>query len=912
MLRRYSTQHPPYVSDFFAKRKFAAHYDRIAGYFSSSVFGLSKEVLEHQKIRIVCNTDVDIDDLHIANIFSHQEKIKNEWISQRDRLFDLINKNENFKALYEGLKSGRIQIRLMAKKHYGFIHGKAGILTFPDGSQTSFVGSVNETYAGWGHNYEILWEDNSKESIEWTQREFDFLWNSPHAIDLPDFVIEDIGKIQKREFSSVEKWKKGLDALKDGGIEDISLSAAFLNTPIYQEDNGFWAHQKDFIELAFSRHLTIGARMVLADMVGLGKTLQLGAMAKLVALTSDKPILIIVPKNLMEQWREELRENLSVPVSMWCSGGWEDNEGNRADLPIDQCPTRIALVSSGIITNSPENKRKLEAVEYDLVIVDEAHKARRKEFAKISGKPLKFNQDDNRLLDFIYQVSPRTRSILLATATPVQIDPIEAWDLLWVMAHGNDMVLGSDRSLWRNNPKWMIEGFKKGFLNEYDTEKLALLADPFLPHEEAVRSFSFENARKQLNMQPTDFRADLNALSPTRRSQLEEKISSRKFMKEYNPFTFSIIRRRRSTLEKEGKLKKITVNLCDDEPLELDPRFKKAFQIAEEFCGELSRRTNKSSGFIKTMILRRVCSSAVAGYNTVRKMLDWKDEHEELMESLAEEEFVADETSEIKAFKNLTAKEMDLLIDLEKELYASLGSDPKWARIKSFLIDRNWREKGCVLFSQYYDTAYWVFKRLQEAFPDEMIGLYAGSGKSKIYRDGEETSVDKNELKRLVATGDIRLLPGTDAASEGLNLQSLSSLINLDLPYNPTRLEQRQGRIRRPGQKEPSVNVVNLMYADSVDERVHQLLSERFENIYELFNEFPEYITMIWAETAVGNNNEAKENIRQIQDAKRKEPFELQERPVQDYSKWERNHICIEEEEAERLLKNKWYWLCTE
>jgi superfamily II DNA/RNA helicase len=68
----------------------------------------------------------------------------------------------------------------------------------------------------------------------------------------------------------------------------------------------------------------------------------------------------------------------------------------------------------------------------------------------------------------------------------------------------------------------------------------------------------------------------------------------------------------------------------------------------------------------------------------------------------------------------------------------------------------------------------------------------------------------------MVQRGELRLLLGTDAASEGLNLQRLGALINLDLPWNPTRLEQRKGRIQRIGQLRDTVRVYNMRYQDSV------------------------------------------------------------------------------------------------
>ena len=78
------------------------------------------------------------------------------------------------------------------------MHGKAGVITFNDGTKTSFIGSANETYSSWKLNYEIIWEDDSTESVEWVQSEFDYFWNSPFAVNLCDFIINDIKRISDR------------------------------------------------------------------------------------------------------------------------------------------------------------------------------------------------------------------------------------------------------------------------------------------------------------------------------------------------------------------------------------------------------------------------------------------------------------------------------------------------------------------------------------------------------------------------------------------------------------------------------------------------------------------------------------------------------------------------------------------
>jgi superfamily II DNA/RNA helicase len=133
--------------------------------------------------------------------------------------------------------------------------------------------------------------------------------------------------------------------------------------------------------------------------------------------------------------------------------------------------------------------------------------------------------------------------------------------------------------------------------------------------------------------------------------------------------------------------------------------------------------------------------------------------------------------------------------------------DPKYAVVLDCLKRRGWLEKGCIIFSQYYDSVQWLAEQLVNDLPGERIAIYAGSGKSGIWQDGRFTAVGREDIKLQVRRGEIRLLLGTDAASEGLNLQRLGTLINLDLPWNPTRLEQRKGRIQRIGQLSDTVYV---------------------------------------------------------------------------------------------------------
>ena len=143
------------------------------------------------------------------------------------------------------------------------MHGKAGVITYKDGRKTAFIGSMNETKSALTTNYEIVWEDDSADSVCWVQEEFDFFWNNLNAVPLCDFVIADIKRITQRHIVPLIDWKKAVNP-------DVAPIA--VEEPIYRKESGLWAHQKYFVMRAFNEHKTPGgARLLLADMVGLSK-----------------------------------------------------------------------------------------------------------------------------------------------------------------------------------------------------------------------------------------------------------------------------------------------------------------------------------------------------------------------------------------------------------------------------------------------------------------------------------------------------------------------------------------------------------------------------------------------------------------------------------------------------------------
>ena len=368
----------------------------------------------------------------------------------------------------------------------------------------------------------------------------------------------------------------------------------------------------------------------------------------------------------------------------------------------------------------------------------------------------------------------------------------------------------------------------------------------------------------------------------------------------HNPYIRTFVLRTREYLEKtidpetdEPYLTPVSVRLhgeSDADAIQFPPFLEEAYHAAEDFCGLLAERAN--TGFFRTLLLRRMGSTMEAGRQTVQRILnDWHGLDESEDDEERDDEFGA-----------LTPTERETLLRLERALNANRERDPKYAAIRRLLVDERWLHHGCIVFSQYFDSVWWLAQQLTADFPDEPIGIYAGANRSGVMLRGVFERRQRDALKDAVRWSGVRLLLGTDAASEGLNLQRLGSLINLDLPWNPSRLEQRKGRIQRIGQIRPEVDVYNMRYANSVEDRVHQLLSQRLERISHLFGQLPDTLEDVWVKVALGKLEEARQTIDAVPE---RHPFALRYHEVERVD-WESCARVLDDDTKQRSLVRGW------
>jgi superfamily II DNA/RNA helicase len=219
---------------------------------------------------------------------------------------------------------------------------------------------------------------------------------------------------------------------------------------------------------------------------------------------------------------------------------------------------------------------------------------------------------------------------------------------------------------------------------------------------------------------------------------------------------------------------------------------------------------------------------------------------------------------------------------------------------------RTWLEHGCIVFSQYYDTAYWVASELAQDLPGEPVAVYAGTGKSGIFRDEAFSSIDREEIKKAVKKRQVRLVVATDAACEGLNLQTLGTLINVDLPWNPSRLEQRLGRIKRFGQARRTVDMLNLVYHDTQDEKIYQVLSRRLKDKFDIFGGLPDTIEDEWIESEEKLVEMMDQYIHLRQQAKDVFEVRYEETIDPDKNRWELCSRVLARKDVIERLSESW------
>ena len=289
----------------------------------------------------------------------------------------------------------------------------------------------------------------------------------------------------------------------------------------------------------------------------------------------------------------------------------------------------------------------------------------------------------------------------------------------------------------------------------------------------------------------------------------------------------------------------------------LDEYLRREYGLYEKI---LSGHHRNVIGFVRTIYHQRFVSSFTAAYETIKNRREFLEallrNDEEALSRMAsqlldEEELEMDEDEMIDAMKallrnpmgrNVILRELNRVKELERILHPySLdvlsSDDPKLMKIVEIVDDMVSKGHRVLIFSKYTDTVKAVVSfiiRHSKLLSESDIGIYTGKG-GEVYDRGQGkfVNVSKETVSKLLHKGDMLVLVCSDAASEGINLQAADVVINVDLPWNPAKVEQRIGRADRLGQKAEKVIVKNVWYPESIEAEMYRVLFQRKE-LYNL------------------------------------------------------------------------------
>jgi len=833
----------------------ATRYDRCCSYFSSTVlsaaargFGRLIERLQamaddvpRPAVRLVVNEEMSQEDVRALVETGDTTKLE-ETLAKRFKSPKYLLEKQRLAMLGWLAKHGLLEVRVGVMRHgTGIVHAKFGVMTDEAGNAVVFSGSGNESARGIASNYERLevstsWDD-SERYAEYSE-EFDQLWTDTHpdvhTVDLPEALRLKLIKFAPKETPLTEP-TNALARQKAAMIWNFVVEAPYLRNGETACDAtamvDMWPHQWRVVEEVAEAW---PSGRLLCDEVGMGKTIEaILVLRRLMAGRGVARALILVPAGLTRQWQSELREKggLTVPrLEGTDTLTWPDESRERTTGLSEVLKQDVLVMSRETARTESNRSVLLNAAAWDLVLLDEAHAARRKR--QIEGE---FNAG-TLLLELLRQLQLRrkARGIILLSATPMQTHAWEPWDLLSVLGEGGPWL--AEFSCVRDYYE-AIAGIEEGRLTQHAARRAAAVinADPDFP--------------RPLPGHPTDGSTEDIAgtmvfAKPSEQDALVKQLRSG------SPLARRMHRNSRNTLRRYFEL-----GLLDSPPPErrvydmsFDYRDAGERNISRSVTRYIDRRYDelesekRGKGFVMTVYRRRASSCPLAierslerrrrGLLSVLKQraydadLSYQDTPELLdLDDLPEDEGSGKVSAALPSDPRIARKELEEVEGLLQEIRALGGTDTKLDEFFGVLKEVTDDGRPALVFTQYTDTLEYLRDNLVGHY-GQRLGCFTGSGGERW--DGEAwRAVTKDAIARDLQRGELGVMVCTDAASEGLNLQAAGALVNYDLPWNPSRIEQRIGRIDRIGQEYPDVRVVNLFLRDSVDDQVYRALRRR-------------------------------------------------------------------------------------
>ena len=781
------------------------YFDVLVGYFRTSGFHLLYESFEHiEKIRILVGLNVDRKTFEIIdhaqgqlqlNFESHQQTqtaFSNGLAQEMEHSPDTYNTEIGVKKFVEFIQSGKLEIKAHPSQN---IHAKVYISRFPAGHYDYgrvITGSSNFSQSGLVGNYEFNVELKNSSDVKYALEKFEALWLD--AVDISEAYIDTINK---------RTW------LNDQ-ISPYELYMKFLYEYFKEEinvDQDIDVHlPPGFLELEYQKQATVSARKILdsyngvflADVVGLGKTF----ISALLAQQLPGKKLVICPPVLKEYWERTFYEfNVSVVVE---SMGKLDH----------------------IINKNPDR--------FDYIFVDEAHR---------------FRNEVTQSYEKLHRIC-WGKKIILVSATPLN-NTIED--------------IYSQLKLFQAPKKSLIPGVPN--LDRFFAERRKYL--------------------NQLDKGTPEYFEAVKTVAQQVRTQILNHVMVRRTRKEIVNFFSEDISKQGLSFPELADPERIIYSF---DP-QTDAVFNQTITLLQQFSysrytpllylkkglSEFEAQSQRNvGGFMKGTLVKRLESSFFAFKRSLGRFIEsyerfiemvhqgtiYISKHVNVYDLLdADDEARLLELVEAEMAQKYQASVFrpDFLNDLQRDLqvlqqiqtlWVDIDQDPK---LDQFIADlrRNklLKKKKVIVFSESAETGAYLYQKLDEQFPNKVMffssggGLFQGRGISKaLARELIEANYDPNYHAQ---ENDIRILISTDVLAEGINLHRSNIVINYDLPWNPTRILQRVGRVNRVGTEHQLIYIFNFFPTAQSDRHLglEDNIKAKIQAFHDMLGEDAKYLT---------------------------------------------------------------------
>lgn len=491
-------------------------------------------------------------------------------------------------------------------------------------------------------------------------------------------------------------------------------------------------------------------RFILADDPGAGKTIMAGLFVRELMMRADaKRILIVSPGSLTEQWQDELQEKFGTSFDLFsrekqeqCVTGNYFEEQDRLICRLDQ------------LSRNEHYQELLKQTQWDLIIVDEAHKLSASYFGN------KINKTKRFLLGEL--LGSLTRHFLLMTATPH--NGKEEDFQLFLSLLDSERFYGKFRDgAQKVDVSDIMRRMVKEKLLRFDGTRL------FPERRAYTANYDLSPAENALYEDVTDYvRNEMNRAERLLDAQRKGRVG----------FALTLLQRRLAS-----------------SPAAI-------YQSLRRRQEKLEKRLEEFKDISAGNCVREDQAEYI-----VRRKLDLPEDWDEAEDELTGEEYenlvdqVVDQYTASESIPELMA-EIEILKELRRKAHELVQSqnDRKWDEMRSIMLDNpetktpEGKRRKLIIFTEHKDTLNYLRERI--------AGVLGSPGAVAVIHGGVNRDERRKIQEQFRNHDDLLVLIATDAAGEGVNLQNANLMVNYDLPWNPNRLEQRFGRIHRIGQRE--------------------------------------------------------------------------------------------------------------